>query len=839
MAFELHKFTPLPGPDYIRLVTIRPRRKSDISIGGTPIIDFSLKTVALGKAPNFNALSYTWGSPFKRDSVSWAPRDAEHGVEESYDPKTSKWPVSIDGKLLFVTKNLYEGLKIFQIGVTLRSAMAEEAGVSSRQKDEEMALLDAVKDGRITDIERLLLNPTNILAEDDSGKTALHYAAENGFAVTSKLLIDAGANADRRDQSGRTPRDYIIADQKGDWEETFEMLRAVETLLPADDAVPEGPMWIDAICINQTDAAERSAQVAIMSEIYSTAKDIFVWLGVEDKSALLAIKTLRVMNSMPQEAREWTWTANAHLNLPQEEDKDFDETEEAYSIRQSWISDSLPGFEALLVLLDRAWFQRVWIMQEITMANRVTLKCGPYSIAWDELFSAVQRAYHPCDDPVCNRGRLLSYKFSPAIKFNVGNRGSEARVLTEVRLRTRIDIDYRKSLQDENQSLSDSLNKVDLSTAVDAKISLSLLLACSWHFNAQDPRDKVFALLGMAKQEDRDRVIVDYELSVSQVYRSVAPIFLAGSGSDFMYDLKSDEKEGLEPFEGLSFIQRSSMSRRGWPARTPDLPSWVPDFNQPLISARIFRTRFRAASNKPILNPYIEMIGNVFKVQGLIIDRVAAVAEESSQEPGTNSLFFHLESWLRLTHSLKPTYAATGQNRAEVLWRTLMLDETAPVGDKRAKQSFQEWVEMFSLELYHSRRVRDLYEELRATDSSDSLIQLGEFLHEEAGRRMGVRCVNYTPKHDGSFYYLWVAVDLTRRLFTTENGYMGLGPGTMEPGDVVVLIAGARTPFILRPQKEPSSTAQYQFVGEAYLHGIMNGEAALGREDAFETLELI
>ncbi|KAH7379565.1 hypothetical protein BKA66DRAFT_466288, partial [Pyrenochaeta sp. MPI-SDFR-AT-0127] len=573
-----------------------------------------------------------------------------------------------------------------------------------------------------------------------------------------------------------------------------------------------------------------------MSHIYSAAKEVWVWLGVEDDFTLPAIKTLRLMNSMPPDAPEWYWTANQHLNLPQ--DKVEDEAQEQIAKRNNWITKSISGFEALLALLDRAWFQRVWIMQEITMAMRVTLMCGSYSLSWDDLFRAVQRPYHPCNDPACNRGRLLSYKFSPAIKFNLGNRGSEAQILTEVRLRTRTDIEERRYLYDQTQSLFDGSNKAHFSIIWDNKISLSLLLACSWHFKAQDPRDKVFALLGMSRQEDRNKIVIDYELPVEQLYTSIAAMFLAGSGSDVLQDWKNGDSEGLELLEGLSFIQRSSIDQPSWPTRTSNLPSWVPDFNQPLISSRIFRPRFQAASSNLAGRSSFEVQGNVLKVQGFILDRVGAVAEESHQNPGTNSLFFNLESWLRITHSLEPVYAATGQNRAEVLWRTLMLDETEPVGQERAKESFREWVEMFSLELYHSQRSRKLYDDLKATDDSNSLIELGPFVNEDEGKRLGVRSVNYSPRHDGSFYYLWVSVDLTRRLFTTRNGYMGLGPGIVEPGDVVVLIAGARTPYILRPLVGQDSPTRYSFIGEAYVHGVMNGEALDGREDVFEALEL-
>jgi hypothetical protein len=59
-----------------------------------------------------------------------------------------------------------------------------------------------------------------------------------------------------------------------------------------------------------------------------------------------------------------------------------------------------------------------------------------------------------------------------------------------------------------------------------------------------------------------------------------------------------------------------------------------------------------------------------------------------------------------------------------------------------------------------------------------------------------------------------------RRPFMSEQGYVGLAPSHAEPGDVIIIIYGAIVPFIVRRL----SNGQSQFVGEAYVHGIMDGE---------------
>ncbi|KAK4541394.1 hypothetical protein LTR36_007995 [Oleoguttula mirabilis] len=62
----------------------------------------------------------------------------------------------------------------------------------------------------------------------------------------------------------------------------------------------------------------------------------------------------------------------------------------------------------------------------------------------------------------------------------------------------------------------------------------------------------------------------------------------------------------------------------------------------------------------------------------------------------------------------------------------------------------------------------------------------------------------------------------TTRMFVTDNGYLGTGPEGMYVGDVVCVLYRGNVPFILR---ETGSRGHYILIGEAYVHGIMQGEA--------------
>jgi hypothetical protein len=60
------------------------------------------------------------------------------------------------------------------------------------------------------------------------------------------------------------------------------------------------------------------------------------------------------------------------------------------------------------------------------------------------------------------------------------------------------------------------------------------------------------------------------------------------------------------------------------------------------------------------------------------------------------------------------------------------------------------------------------------------------------------------------------------RLFMTERGYIGSGPGRAEKGDIVCILYGAKVPYVLRKRKQPEDG--YVYIGEAYIQGLMDGE---------------
>jgi hypothetical protein len=63
-----------------------------------------------------------------------------------------------------------------------------------------------------------------------------------------------------------------------------------------------------------------------------------------------------------------------------------------------------------------------------------------------------------------------------------------------------------------------------------------------------------------------------------------------------------------------------------------------------------------------------------------------------------------------------------------------------------------------------------------------------------------------------------------RKMFRTNTDLLGMGPKSVQPGDEVWVVLGAKVPFALRPVEGGKAPLRYTLVGEAYVHGYMNGE---------------
>ena len=118
-----------------------------------------------------------------------------------------------------------------------------------------------------------------------------------------------------------------------------------------------GYLWVDAICIDQSNIAERNQQVKIMHNIYAAAKEVFVWLGLGSTQS----------------------------------DRIFDLSRDGQRMKRTDSGDydpkgnNLEDIDAMLDIVRRPYWGRIWIVQELARAKRVSIMCGEKIMGWGQM----------------------------------------------------------------------------------------------------------------------------------------------------------------------------------------------------------------------------------------------------------------------------------------------------------------------------------------------------------------------------------------------------------------------------------------------------------------------
>ncbi|OTA59644.1 HET-domain-containing protein [Hypoxylon sp. EC38] len=228
-------------------------------------------------------------------------------------------------------------------------------------------------------------------------------------------------------------------------------------------------VWIDSICINQQNPRERSHQVSIMREIYSKASQVIVYLGPAADYSDDAIDALNRFSRLEvlHESTYYQLSNSERLGLKH--------------------------------LFKRRYFFRIWVIQEIAMANGLTLYCGDKGVSWAAL-SAIR----------------IPYRYLRTVPW----------LLQYV------------------QGGSSGM--------VQPKGLLQLLDATS-NCAASDPKDNVFAVLGLLRDGIFEGLIPDYCLSTERVYIGIASYLI---------------------------LRHSKTEILSYPkSRSKLLPTWVPDWS--------------------------------------------------------------------------------------------------------------------------------------------------------------------------------------------------------------------------------------------------------------------
>jgi hypothetical protein len=134
-------------------------------------------------------------------------------------------------------------------------------------------------------------------------------------------------------------------------------------------------IWCDLISINQVDLEERSQQIVRMGEIYRKARRVVVWLGPEADESRIAMNAIRYTGAQIQiMPKRRTWQPRLCADP-----------------RFTWEAQQVPlskaELQAIHMLIQRDWFKRLWVRQEVTLAKSPLVMVGAQTVTWEQLIS--------------------------------------------------------------------------------------------------------------------------------------------------------------------------------------------------------------------------------------------------------------------------------------------------------------------------------------------------------------------------------------------------------------------------------------------------------------------
>ena len=158
---------------------------------------------------------------------------------------------------------------------------------------------------------------------------------------------------------------------------TSNLWQALKTLR---DTCRTRNVWADAVCIDQDDQVERGFQVGIMKQIYSKAERVLVWLGEDARGqAKGAFAFIEELEGNLQYQKHILYDGPLH---PSVESRQL-ANDVVESRRKSL------NFKSLDWILQKPWFQRIWVVQEVSLAKEAVLICGEHTCNWEKFANVV------------------------------------------------------------------------------------------------------------------------------------------------------------------------------------------------------------------------------------------------------------------------------------------------------------------------------------------------------------------------------------------------------------------------------------------------------------------
>lgn len=391
-------------------------------------------------------------------------------------------------------------------------------------------------------------------------------------------------------------------------------------------------LWIDSLCINQSDLLEKNRQVRLMDRIYQNARRTIIWLGAsgqDSENAFALMDKLVEISETSKDMGHQRPTAGSKRII----------TKGIKSLDSVGLPPvGHPSWKSIKHFFQRPWFTRIWVIQEVALSLDAVVMCGATERTWAQFFqltNAILRLGLP----------MLEVDISVLSHINV--------------------IQWIRECKNNGQN--------DIS-----------LRACMTFFRrcaCTDPRDMIFGLYGLANDTGPGQldVTIDYSLSTREVYSRITRSFL-----------RQDSSLDILSFSQWPPGERSEPSLPSWVAdwsTTPDqffgATTAAPGPGEP--------SRFRAGGDSTFeLLPSSDEC-HVLQLAGIFLDQIVDLdtsvpllyySKKYNTITSQLSLLFKYDmaflSWERVARIWKDEPYINGDDIFEVFWRTLLFDQLCP-----------------------------------------------------------------------------------------------------------------------------------------------------------------
>ncbi|KAK4455416.1 heterokaryon incompatibility protein-domain-containing protein [Podospora aff. communis PSN243] len=654
------------------------------------------------------------------------------------------------------------------------------------------------------DDEIRILELLPALNPDDSVKTRISRA---DLRNPSSLLPVSALSYCWGDQHNRRPVEIAIGSDTFSITASLEMaLRALRQHEPDQSIF----LWIDQICINQHDSDEKSRQIPLMNRIYSLSAQTIGWLGESTSDSDLAMDYLSDIGARAHSLGLASLTDNT-LQVLLSEDEDVDagilSIEPTASQTRGALIDLIaaqgnllkhPALEGMVQLTMLPYFKRGWIQQEIAIPQNLILHWGSKTIGPD-IFAAGVWFHHIWIV------RSISSLTTPAVYADSAARSLLERITApDARFPTHI-------------IPSLTTRRWYHSPVTRGKLTMASPLRRLHSVQFTKARDRVYGILGIAVDRTPSSFAVDTTRKWEDVFTD-ATRHIVTSG-----DSSRNSGDGIDFLSLVAFPKKSGGS----------MPSWVPDLNH---LGHISTLR----SDTTALVPPYRAGGSstqqgldcgdpsVLRCRGVIIDTITDLGPAWEVDPTGQcsdsaglvplAAMAELATRSRDIVTSSPNSKHPFHNRpdrlSEAEWRVPVLDRESVAStsaSRRATALSRAGHEVVKYMMLFESVSNDVYkilsdiplspEEIAELDRTGLAADSDQRKVAEVKLKIGKTLKSRKSQEYITYRSLMGAFE-ARRSFLGVEGFVGVGPLGMQPGDTVCILYGASFPFILRKKGE-------------------------------------